>query len=98
MKVIVDSIVDAIKRLIEIQEKCCVNRVLYTQDGRQIGNCIVIKGAHRDALGQTVCKLISDHGNTVCWNVNTIRDRFYIGGMATESHKHFTPDVEATDE
>jgi hypothetical protein len=66
-----------------------VNRVLFTRDGRKIGNAII------SFVSVNEIKIITDYGNTVTLNNEGIFELFHEEAnenvqFFVDTHKHFT--------
>lgn len=52
--------------------------ILYTKDGRKIGNAIVRDVFYRSSSETVFYVLVTDFGNQVVFNFNEINESFYI--------------------
>ena len=62
------------------------NRILFSKDGRKIGNSIC-SGTSRD---DKYYHIITDYGNASRLSVKEIDNLFYYGGIALPSHKNYS--------
>ena len=60
-----------------------INTVLYTKNGKDIGNAIIT-----DVEGE-VYELTTDYGNVIRLNKSKIEKLFYIGGEARPDHIYY---------
>lgn len=64
-----------------------VNTTLLTKDGRRLGNALIVE-TYR---GQHVIK--TDYGNRLDLSMAEITRYFYIGEVASRTHKYFVKDI-----
>ena len=71
-------------------EELCVNRVLYTKDGRKVGNGIIVDKSelHLPKLSK-LFEIITDYGNVNILDESRINKLFIIGPMASSAHKNY---------
>lgn len=67
--------------------KLKVNDVLFTKDGRKVGNSIVT------TVGKLGIEITTDYGNMLFIKYTRLEELFFLGNLkeATPDHKHFSP-------
>lgn len=64
------------------------NTLLYTKDGRKVGNAIVQSVRHRQEGLSTLYSLKTDYGDIVELPLDGVKNLFYIGAQASNDHKN----------
>ena len=68
-----------------------INTKLFTKDGRVVGNAIITGVEERTYDSRTIrCySITTDYGNNLKMYEDELRNRFYIGDIADDTHKHY---------
>lgn len=65
-----------------------INTVLYTKDGRRLGNALIVGySCNHDCEPTYIIK--TDYGNELRTTAEQIEGSFYVGSVCSASHKHF---------
>lgn len=65
-----------------------INTVLYTKDGRRLGNALIVRYA-QDPYSKPTYVIKTDYGNELSMTAEQMEGSFYVGSVCSASHKHF---------
>lgn len=65
-----------------------INTVLYTKDGRRLGNALIVR-YWQDLYSKPAYVVKTDYGNELTMTAEQIEGSFYVGSVCSASHKHF---------
>lgn len=65
-----------------------VNTLLYTKDGKKVGNAIIVEATKLE--NSAYYTVMTDYGKPLLFNAGEIHNLFLVGEVANEDHKHFT--------
>ena len=65
-----------------------INTVLYTKDGRRLGNALIV-GYNRNHDCEPTYIIKTDYGNELRMTAERIESAFYVGSVCSKSHKHY---------
>lgn len=67
-----------------------INTVLYTKDGRRLGNALIVGyDVYAQYLSKPIYIIKTDYGNELKMTAEQIESSFYVGSVCSASHKHF---------
>lgn len=64
-----------------------INTVLYTKDGRRLGNALIVRYA-QDPYSKPTYVIKTDYGNELSMTAEQVESAFYVGSVCSASHKH----------
>lgn len=66
-----------------------INTVLYTKDGRRLGNALIVGYDVYDQYSRPTYIIKTDYGNELKMTAAAIESNFYVGSVCSASHKHY---------
>lgn len=70
--------------------KLKVNSILYTKDGRKIGNALIIATRNSEHIKEKIYDAITDYGNTLSLTKREVKEYYHKDvGKASKDHKHY---------